>query len=133
MGYNKSNLVVEPFTNTIGQTLNPGDDVVVVTNCTSRINVTTGKFAGVRRHMKTNEIVGTSISDIKRVHFERVYSEHGKIEEVKIKDYDYKLGKYNSEKTGRRYDVVPVTEYRKTTLQRNRVYKIDTPLNDIND
>jgi hypothetical protein len=133
MGYNKSNLVAEPFTNSIGQTLNPGDDVVVVTNCTSRVNVTTGKFAGVRRDMKTNEIVGTSISDIKRVHFERVYSEHGKIEEVKIKDYDYNLRKYNSEKTGRRYDVVPVTKYRKTTLHRNRVFKIDTPLNDIND
>lgn len=39
--------VVESFVNSIGQTVNPGDDVVYVGSSWSNTSVNTGKFAGV--------------------------------------------------------------------------------------
>jgi hypothetical protein len=132
MGYTMSKLVAEPFTNSIGQTLNPGDEVVAVTTgyC-HHVSVFTGKFAGVRRDKESNKIVGTSVSDIPVVHNERVYCEDGEIEEQRHLGWDPNTRGWRSENTGRRYNLVPVTKYRKSSLQLNRVFKIDTPLNKV--
>lgn len=130
MGYTMSTLVAEPFTNNIGQTLHPGDEVVVVTTgrCNS-VNVFTGKFAGVRFDKRNGKMVGTTVSDIPVTYNERVFSENGSIEEEKYLGWHSVERRYLYEKTGRRYDLVPKARYRKSCLQRNRVYKIDTPLN----
>lgn len=129
MGYTMSKLVAEAFTNDIGQTLNPGDEVVVVTTGYGHsVSVFTGKFAGVRRHKESNKIVGTCVSDIPVTRNERVFCEDGEREEEKYVGHDPKTWRSIYEKTGRRYNLVPVTQYRKSALQLNRVYRIDNPL-----
>lgn len=132
MGYVLSKVVAEPFTNSIGQTIHPGDDVVVVTTgrCNS-VNVFTGKFAGVRFDKINGNMVGTAVSQIPVTCNERVFSENGSIEEERYIGWHHGERRHLYEKTGRRYDLVKKVGYRKSSLQRNRLFKIDTPLTDI--
>jgi hypothetical protein len=120
--------VAEPYTNRIGQVLNPGDMVVAVTTGRGFTNVFTGKFAGVRQSIKTNKVVGVKIEEIPMTWNEYVFSEDGEHEETK---YDWNLRKVV--KTGRRYNLVPKTVYRTTSLKRNRLFRIDTSLSEVKD
>ena len=119
----------EPFTNEIGQTLNPGDKVVAVsTGYGHQVSVFEGVFEGVYRGNLYNKgkITGTRVGQIPVKGHERVYSEDGEFAEVQ---YDLRI--YQSVPTGRRYNLVPKTRYRKSSLQRNRVFKIDTALTNV--
>ena len=119
----------EPFTNEIGQTLNPGDKVVAVsTGYGHQVNVFEGVFEGVYRGNLYNKgkITGTRIGQVPVNWNERVYSEDGEFAEVR---FDYNV--YRSVPTGLRYNLVPKTRYRKSSLQRNRVFKIDTALTNV--
>jgi hypothetical protein len=121
----------ESFTNSIGQILNPGDKVVAVTTGYGhRVNVFEGVFEGVYRGPERegkHPITGTRVGQVPVNWNERVYSETGEHVETY---FDWKL--YKSVPTGRRYNLVPNTKYRKSFLQRNRVFKIDTPFTKVN-
>jgi hypothetical protein len=122
MGYKVSKLVAEPFVNEIGQTINPGDKVLAVTTGYGHtVDIITGLFEGVRRHLKSDCITGTSLKDIPERFSEREYCDDGKFEEM---GYDWNT--YKSVPTGRRYNLIEKVKMRKSTLQRNRVFKIDT-------
>lgn len=128
MSMTYSELIAEPFTNSIGQVINPGDKVVAVTTGYShRVSVFTGIFEGVRRQKDgKKEIVGSRIGSIPVKWNERVYAEDGQHEEMK---YDWAQRK--PVPTGRRYNLVPKVTYRKSSLQLNRVFKIDTAAADL--
>lgn len=127
MGYNVSKLVVEPFTNEIGQTINPGDKVVaVITGYNHNVRIITGVFEGVRRHVDMNDIMGTNLKDVPVYSIKREYTEDGEHEET---NYDWEARKRVP--TGRRYNLLKITEMRKSRLQRNRVFKLDTPATEL--
>ena len=129
MSYKVNKFVAEPYTNDLGQTLNPGDDVVfVTTGYNHRVRIETGKFEGVYRNLENEKFAGTRIGTVPIHTNERVFCEDGEHEEKVMKSWDQKTWQYNYEKTGRRYNLVPVVWYRKSVLQRNRVFKIETPL-----
>jgi hypothetical protein len=115
-----SELVEEPFVNSIGQTINPGDTIVAITTGYShRVSTFTGVFKGVRRSKQTGEIVGSSIEQIPYINTSFDYRDDG--EQVE-KRYNINARQY--EPTGRRYNIVRETLYRKSALQRNRIFKI---------
>lgn len=129
--------VEEPFRNDIGQTLNPGDKVVcVTTGYGHQVSVFQGVFEGTYRGNRYDKgkIVGTRVGQVPVVRGERVYGENGEHEETKYTSkYDEKgryIG-YSYEPTGRRYNIVYHTKYRKSALRLNRVYKIDTNVLDM--
>ncbi|CAB4162994.1 hypothetical protein UFOVP787_218 [uncultured Caudovirales phage] len=140
-----SELVVEDYKNSIGQVIKPGDKVVSVTSgCGHSVSVFTGDFVGVRRDKTTNKIVGTSISNIPVTYNVQVICddglhEEGKYVQVICDDGLHEEGKYVKNETGywdylptgRRFNWVPKVTYRKTTLRLNRLFKIDTQLNQI--
>lgn len=124
----------DSFTNSIGQTINPGDRVVAVTTGYShRVNVYEGQFGGVFYDSK-NRIVGTRVTNIPVKWNERVFTENGEHEEYK---YEYKYDAngryqgYEKVKTGRRYNLEERVRYRNSALQRNRIFKIDTHMKDV--
>lgn len=124
-----SEFVAESFENSIGQTLNPGDDVVAVTTGYShRVSTFTGKFEGVYKNAK-GEIVGSRVGSIPVVWTTRDYTEDGEHEETRyVYVYNHDARRYDYIPTGKRYNLVKNTRYRKSSLQLNRVYKIDTTL-----
>lgn len=124
--------VADSFTNSIGQTLQPGDKVVAVsTGYGHRVSVFEGVFEGVYRNPHNDIIVGTRVGQIPVNYHERVYCDDGEHEETVYKGYDRVTWKFIYEKTGRRYNLVPNVKYRKSALQRNRVFKIDTALTNV--
>jgi hypothetical protein len=130
MGKNRvNNFVEESFTNSIGQTLKPGDKVICVsTGYGHRVDVFPGVFEGTYRSPKNN-ITGTRVGQVPVEYRERVFSENGSEEETKYVGYvDYH---YKYEKTGRRYDWVLRLKHRTSSLRLNRVFKIDTNLSEI--
>lgn len=129
----QSKLVVESFTNKIGQTLNPGDSVVAVTTGWHRVSVFTGKFAGVRRRLKDDKIVGVRVEQIPVTYREKVYDENGEHEEVVYKGWDRETYKSIYEKTGKRYNLEPRVRYRNTSLKLNRLFRTDTNLSEVTD
>ena len=132
MGKCYTNVVAEPFTNEIGQTINPGDEVVVVTTgYAHRVNVYTAKFLGVRRNKKTDEFVGTSVGDVPSTRTRIVYSSDGEYEEIKYGDYDWTTRQYPQIKTGRRYSFVREDVMTRRALYCNRIFKIGTQLADV--
>lgn len=125
----------EPFTNSIGQTLQPGDKVVAVTTGYGHnVSVFEGIFEGVYRSPRNDKVVGTRVGNVPVKYNERVFVENGEHEEEKFQykyDSQGRYAGYEWVKTGRRYNFVPVTKYRKSSLQRNRVFKIDTALSKV--
>lgn len=118
----------ESYTNSIGQTLNPGDKVVAVTTGYGHsVSVFEGVFEGVYRSDK-HQLAGTRVGQIPVERDVIVYDENGEHEEKKFAGYDKTTRNYKYVPTGKRYNLVPKTVYRKSSLQRNRVFKIDTEL-----
>lgn len=122
-----NDFVAESFTNSLGQTLEPGDDVVFVTSGYT-VSIGSGKFEGVYCNTKSKKVVGTRIGSVPVYTNERVFCKDGIHEEEVMKGYDQYTWRYIYEKTGRRYNLVPKIEYRKSVLQRNRVFKVEAPL-----
>jgi hypothetical protein len=124
----------ESFINDIGQTLQPGDKVVAVTTGYGhRVSVFEGVFEGVYRGPSyvgsdKQQISGTRIGQIPVTYNDREFVEDGVEEEIVYKGYNRETRRYESEKTGRRYNLVKKVKYRKSSLQRNRVFRIDTAL-----
>jgi len=112
--------VSEPFVNKLGQTINPGDRIGYVTH-SHRVHLNKGWFDGVFKDDK-GKVVSTrvrGISDTKMV-------ETGEVETVTYKAYDWKTKSY----VDRSYDhkvfvKVSCEPYGTTTLQRNRIIKIE--------
>jgi hypothetical protein len=123
MSYRVNEFVIESYTNDLGQTLEPGDDVVFVTTCMHRVSVETGKFEGVYRNLSSKKIARTRIGTVPVHYNERQFCEDGEHPDIV---WDWTLRK--SVPTGKRYNLVPRVKYRKSTLQLNRVFKIETPL-----
>lgn len=128
MSMTYSEFIAEPFTNSLGQVINPGDKVVAVTTGYGhRISIITGVFEGVRRKKDgKKQIVGTRIGSVPVTWHERVYDENGEYEETK---YDW--GLYKRIPTGKRYNFVPHVKHRKSSLVLNRVFKIGTAAADL--
>lgn len=133
MARNRVNtFVADSFTNSIGQTLQPGDKVVAVsTGYGHQVSVFEGVFEGVYRNPHNDIIVGTRVGQIPVKYNERVYCDDGEHEENVYRGYDPKTWQSIYEKTGRRYNLVPTVRHRKSALQRNRVFKIDTALTNV--
>lgn len=127
--------VADSFTNSIGQTLQPGDKVVAVTTGYGHsVSVFEGIFEGVYRSPQNDKVVGTRVGTIPVKWNERVFTEDGEHEEEKFQykyDQNGRYAGYEYVKTGRRYNLVPNVRYRKSSLQRNRVFKIDTALTNV--
>jgi hypothetical protein len=128
MSYKYTELVEEPFVNSIGQTINPGDKVVAVTTGYGhRVNIITGVFEGVRRRTNSSKgLVGSRIGGIPVKRNRVVYTEDGEHAEMK---YDYTIRKRIE--SGRRYNIITEVTQRKSSLQRNRVFKVDTNLSEV--
>ena len=129
MSYRVNKFVSESFTNDLGQTLQPGDDVVfVTTGYGHNVRIETGKFEGVYRNLKNENIAGTRIGTVPVHTHEIVYAEDGEHEEFDWGSWDNEKRRYVVNPTGKRYNRIPVVKYRKSSLQLNRVFKIETPL-----
>jgi len=136
MGERVNKFIAEEYTNMIGQVLKPGDKVVAVTTGYGHsVDVFTGIFRGVFRDWR-GKIAGTKVSDIPYNSTVIEFCSDGEFEETKWVEGEKDRWGYLSGKsvpTGRRYNLIPlVKKYRSTMLQRNRVFKIDTSLVDVN-
>lgn len=131
-----SELVVEPWTNAIGQTINPGDEVIYVgTGYGHSVSVKKGKFGGVRyadvrRYRPLKDADGNAIMDERyggKYPKQEIYTSREpvavRVEEVnRGHKYTYgydENGKYFSKESDE-------IHYGVATLPRMRVYKIDT-------
>lgn len=92
-----------PFTNSIGQVINPGDDVAVITHCTGSTITYKGKYLGMRGN---------------------------KVQAV-VEDDSYTWVNSVTGEVGSYYNIpAEVRKYQKckrdriTTLQRNRIFKL---------
>lgn len=126
-----SELVVESWTNAIGQTINPGDEVIYVgTGYGHNVTVKKGKFGGVRyadvrRYRPLKDADGNAIMDELyggRYPKQEIYTTREpvavRVEEVnRGHKYAYVDGKYAK---------TDEIHYGVATLPRMRVYKIDT-------
>jgi len=129
MSYRVNKFVAESYVNDLNQTLNPGDDVVfVTTGYGHRVSIETGKFEGVYRNLENEKVAGTRIGSVPVPTYKIVYAEDGEHEEMIWNGWDPVTRQTIYNKTGKRYNRVPVVNYRKSSLQRNRVFKISTPL-----
>jgi hypothetical protein len=129
MSYRVNKFVTESYTNDLGQTIQPGDEVVfVTTGYGHNVRIETGKFEGVYRNLKNENIAGTRIGTVPVHTHDIVYAEDGEHEEFAWGGYDKETRRYINKPTGKRYNRIPVVWYRKSVLQRNRVFKIETPL-----
>lgn len=126
-----SELVVESWTNAIGQTINPGDEVIYVgTGYGHSVSVNKGKFGGVR-YADVRRYRDKKDADGNIIMYERYGGKYPKqeiyttrepvavrVEEVnRGRKYEYVNGKYTQ--SGE-------IHYGVATLPRMRVYKIDT-------
>ena len=119
-------LLLEPFTNNIGQSINVGDDVIFMATCRKTTYMKTGKFGGIlmakvgkirtddegKHVIENGRYVKDYIDDVVSVRVDSVSS--------KKFVYDYKTAK------GKYIDVI-----RSVVLPLKRVYKTDTSLNEI--
>ncbi len=92
-----------PYTNSSGQVINPGDDVLVVTVSTGCVMTYTGKYLGMN-----GKSVQAVVEDDGYVWVDKRTGEAGSFYKIPAEFRGYQKVKRN----------------RITTLQRNRIYKI---------
>lgn len=138
--YSKPTLIVEDFKNSIGQIIHPGDDVVIVTSgYNKRIHIRRGIYNGRKGINK-----GVSCTSFKRVNRYRFIDTKVDVKSEDWPSMDYSIGynsplykeayeKYHKEITifNTKIEVYYVEVPFNTTLQSNRIFKIDTPVLDI--
>lgn len=126
-----SELVVESWTNAIGQTINPGDEVIYVgTGYSHSVTVKKGKFGGVRyanvqRYRPLKDADGNAIMDERyggRYPKQEIYTTR---EPVAVRVEEVNRGNKYAYVNGR-YTKTDEINYGVATLPRMRVYKIDT-------
>ena len=99
-----------PFTNSLGHTLNVGDNVLVVTTCTGFTNIKAGKYLGSRSYTGYN---GTGVS----VSVEVIESKMKLVHKETGKEWDYKAFAENVP-----YPVHPQIDWRLTSqVERNAI------------
>jgi hypothetical protein len=113
--------VAEPFTNYIGQTVNPGDRVAYVTCSTGRVYQNTGWFDGVFKDRKNGRVMMTRIRGVKA---KKTVTTGKKITHT-YQTWSFQENRY----VQRSYDYpetveVAVEPYGTTALQCNRLFKI---------
>ena len=109
MAKTKNTLVRESFTNEIGQTINPGDQVAYVSHGWG-VYQNTGYFDGVFKN-EEGGVVFTRISGVKHIKM---------VDNGRTSEYTYN-GKIHTYKV---YDRVECAPYGSTVLQRHRIFKI---------
>jgi hypothetical protein len=130
-------LVEKPFENSIGQIINVGDQVVYVAHGRGNVSVGIGVYEGVNvgpRYYKATENVECSVRvgqiPVQRLTYKRNpnyqwfpynHPNHNK------REFDYYLYDENDK---------PIVEkdewyFKKTTLPNMRIFKIDTPIKDL--
>ena len=120
----------ESFENSIGQILSPGDKVVAVaTGYKHNVSTFTGTFDGVYKNGR-GEITGTRVVNVPVTWNERQFADDGEHAETRYV-YNRETGRYDHIPTGRRFNWLKHTKFRTSTLQRNRVYKIETTLSEV--
>lgn len=126
-----STLVAEPFENEIGQTIYPGDKVVAVTTGYGHsVSIFTGIFEGVRRSKSSNKIVGSRVGSVPDDYREREFRDDGEYEETTSR-WNAAERKWDYTPTGRRWSWKTTKRFRKSNLQLNRVFRVDTPLAEV--
>lgn len=145
------------YTNSIGQVINPGDEVVIFTQGYNHsVNTKKGVYLGLKgkgcscrvtekhtkyRHKETGEEVGFYYNDDYKARyndsnewprppsgFRYGTPEYQQAYEVYRKEYD--AWQVKQQKIQELYEQFEVPYFRHTTLQLNRIYKIDTSLAD---
>jgi hypothetical protein len=136
-----TNLETLPFTNSIGQVISPGDKVVIVTMCTKSVYTASGTYNGlVNGKVQCTKSVRESYYVFKDTR-EEVPNSYFIESNKRISEWSSEWMKANPGPTSYRYYTQP--EYkamreetmnkveiayryvdRKTTLQRNRIYKL---------
>lgn len=120
-------LVEKPFTNSIGQTINVGDQVVYVAHGRGNVSVGIGVYEGVNvgpSYYKSTEERDNSVRvgkiPVHRLTYKRNPNWNNNYKEYYLRDED---GNY----------MVDVDEwyFKKTTLPNMRIFKIDTPIKDL--
>jgi len=124
MGKTINTFVAEPFTNSIGQTINPGDRVAYITHGWS-VDMGKGWFDGVYKNAK-GDVVLTRVRGIRDTKTEltgnkltHTYMHH---------EYDRNTRTYVPVERSYEYDetvTVPVEPYGTAALQRHRIIKIE--------
>jgi hypothetical protein len=102
--------------------------VFVTTGYGHHVRIETGKFEGVYRNLINENISGTRIGTVPVHTHDIVYAEDGEHEERDWGVWDKEIQRWVNKPTGKRYNRIPVVKYRKSSLQRNRVFKLETPL-----
>ena len=120
-----STFVAEPFTNSIGQTINPGDSVAYVTHSRARVSMGKGRFDGVYKD-SNGGIFFTKISGIRN----SKYVATGKTitQEYNNYEYCYETKTYKpvlKTYTYHEHVSVPCEPYGSTLLQCHRIIKIE--------
>lgn len=120
MGKNVNQFVAEPFTNSIGQTINPGDRVAYVSHGYT-VTVGNGVFAGVFKD-SGGRVLSTRVSGIKTS--KEVKTGRKITRTYSIYDWDKKCNVEHSYEYDE-YKIVECEPYGSTCLQRSRIFKIE--------
>ena len=107
--------VAEPFTNTIGQVIQPGDRVAYVTRCSGRVYQGSGWFDGVMKDRKTDQVNYTQVRGIRNKKSvatgKMIRHSYSWLDSVKTYEYP-------------EYIEVDIEPHGKTNLQRHLLFKI---------
>lgn len=137
-----SELVVESFTNELGQTIDPGDAVLFAGSSWSITSINKGTFAGVRYGNVTRYRVMKDAdgNDVMHEQYGRKYPKQERyvtreVVNVRIENVPngFKYEYVDNPETGKsEYTRTDEMTYRTSTLRLNRVYKLDTTLAAVN-
>lgn len=125
----KAEFCVEPFVNELGQTINPGDQVIYVGTSWGSTRVGRGVYEGVYyrtrdRYFYNRETKKTEVARGKRA-----------IDAVRVGGIPHKRAVWNNGagyKSGQENKLEYVDAFRKAILPLKRVYKVETTLAEAN-
>ena len=123
MGKPYNQFAAEPFVNSVGQTINPGDRVAYVSMYGKCVYQNTGWFDGVCKDPKSGSVVLTRIRGINT----RKTMATGNVITQHYKRWDYSTNPPKQVDSHYTYDEtvqVDVEPYGTTHLQRHRIFKI---------
>ena len=134
--------VVEPWTNDIGQTINPGDEVIFAGTCWKQTHIRKGIFGGVRyanvtRHVYVKDENGYFITEEHVDRWGKTYQRNKMESKTTREVVSVSVEKVNrgrkykyerDEKGNLVYKQTDEVHYGVSTLPLKRVYKIDTSM-----
>ena len=137
-----SEFVIEPWTNDIGQIINPGDEVIFAGTSWKQTHIRKGIFGGVRyanvtRSFYVKDENGNNIKEdyvdrwgktYQRNKMERKTTREVVAVRVEKVSRGFKYGWVENEKGERVYGQTNEVQYGISTLPLKRVYKVDTSM-----